>query len=447
MSERARNRRFLRRALPVAVAAACLAPSAVAHADETDGTEGIQLHRAVAFSAGERYVGQTTNAWGAFPGADDLTVRTEVQLDDSRWVASQTGTTDADGEFVLPLTYGATTPGTTTWRVAGVLDDGDVVHTPEFTLHRHPLPTANTAGTKFVGQTTSTWGRLVGTPDADVWSEVQLADGRWVRSQTTTVDADGDFVIPLTYGANSRGTTNWRVASEVEGGVVRSEQFSLQRRAMPTAATAGSKGIGASTNLWGTLDDGAGLSVWSEVQLADGRWVRSQTRTTDERGFYAIPLTYGASKPGTTTWRVAGQYPSGEVVRSTPVTLTREGFDFSPCANTATAERGLTTQTRNVMRAICHAFPDLTRYIGNQGRSYYSSHSYGKGIDVMVYGPRGWDVANLMREHADELRVTEIIYERRIWTKQRASEGWRWMSDRGNATANHYDHVHLSVDW
>ena len=28
---------------------------------------------------------------------------------------------------------------------------------------------------------------------------------------------------------------------------------------------------------------------------------------------------------------------------------------------------------------------------------------------------------------------------------QRSGEGWRGMSDRGNATANHFDHVHISV--
>ncbi|MDQ1640746.1 MAG: hypothetical protein QOJ90_97, partial [Actinomycetota bacterium] len=27
----------------------------------------------------------------------------------------------------------------------------------------------------------------------------------------------------------------------------------------------------------------------------------------------------------------------------------------------------------------------------------------------------------------------------------RSSEGWRPMADRGSTTANHYDHVHVSV--
>jgi hypothetical protein len=39
----------------------------------------------------------------------------------------------------------------------------------------------------------------------------------------------------------------------------------------------------------------------------------------------------------------------------------------------------------------------------------------------------------------------EVIYHQQIWTVQRSSEGWRSMSDRGSPTANHMDHVHVSV--
>ena len=57
----------------------------------------------------------------------------------------------------------------------------------------------------------------------------------------------------------------------------------------------------------------------------------------------------------------------------------------------------------------------------------------------------GWDIANWTRANASTLGVSEVIYSQKIWTVQRSSEGWRSMSDRGSATANHYDHVHVSV--
>jgi len=33
----------------------------------------------------------------------------------------------------------------------------------------------------------------------------------------------------------------------------------------------------------------------------------------------------------------------------------------------------------------------------------------------------------------------------RIWDVRMASSGWVPMADRGSITANHYDHVHISV--
>jgi hypothetical protein len=39
--------------------------------------------------------------------------------------------------------------------------------------------------------------------------------------------------------------------------------------------------------------------------------------------------------------------------------------------------------------------------------------------------------------------VKYIIWRQRIWYP--SSGTWRGMADRGSATANHYDHVHVSV--
>jgi hypothetical protein len=62
----------------------------------------------------------------------------------------------------------------------------------------------------------------------------------------------------------------------------------------------------------------------------------------------------------------------------------------------------------------------------------------------MVSGAAGQQIATWARANAGALGITEVIYAQRIWTTQRAGDGWRGMSDRGSATANHYDHVHLS---
>ena len=106
-------------------------------------------------------------------------------------------------------------------------------------------------------------------------------------------------------------------------------------------------------------------------------------------------------------------------------------------------ESGLTSKSISVLHAVCAAFPDVKSYGGYRNDSGY--HGQGRTIDVMVSGDRAWEIARWLRENAKSLGVIEVIHAQKIWTTQRSSEGWRSMSDRGSATANHYDHVHISV--
>jgi len=95
-----------------------------------------------------------------------------------------------------------------------------------------------------------------------------------------------------------------------------------------------------------------------------------------------------------------------------------------------------------VHEAVCAAFPELTSY-----GTYRSDgeHSMGIAIDIMVSGDRGWQVAEFVRAHYAELGVSYVIYSQRIWSVDQAGSGWRYMSDRGSTTANHYDHVHVTT--
>ena len=38
-----------------------------------------------------------------------------------------------------------------------------------------------------------------------------------------------------------------------------------------------------------------------------------------------------------------------------------------------------------------------------------------------------------------------VIWNQRIWNIQRNGEGWRYMADRGGDSANHKNHVHITV--
>lgn len=119
------------------------------------------------------------------------------------------------------------------------------------------------------------------------------------------------------------------------------------------------------------------------------------------------------------------------------------GISGAACASGSAVERGLQPNTIAVHRAVCNAFPSVTSYGGVRGGS--ANHGSGRALDIMVTGSTGDAIAQYLRANAGRLGITEIIWEQRIWTTQRAGEGWRSMSNRGSATANHYDHVHVST--
>jgi hypothetical protein len=96
-------------------------------------------------------------------------------------------------------------------------------------------------------------------------------------------------------------------------------------------------------------------------------------------------------------------------------------------------------------------FPDIGCYRpGNDGE-----HPLGRACDFMLSSggvmpdassiQKGYDIAAWAQANASRLGIMYIIYRQRIWDIRMASSGWVPMPDRGSITANHYDHVHISV--
>jgi hypothetical protein len=96
-------------------------------------------------------------------------------------------------------------------------------------------------------------------------------------------------------------------------------------------------------------------------------------------------------------------------------------------------------------------FPDIGCYRpGNDGE-----HSLGRACDFMLSSggvmptasaiQKGYDIAAWAQANASRLGIMYIIYRQHIWDVRMASSGWVPMEDRGSITANHYDHVHISV--
>ncbi|MGH3362668.1 MAG: mucin-2 protein [Nocardioides sp.] len=112
------------------------------------------------------------------------------------------------------------------------------------------------------------------------------------------------------------------------------------------------------------------------------------------------------------------------------------------CTNGSSVSAGVSPNVVAVHQAVCANFPEITSYGTFRGDG---EHAQGLAVDMMTSGSRGWEVAEFVRANASELGVSYIMYSQKIWSVDRASEGWRYVEDRGSATANHYDHVHVTT--
>ncbi|NYG60701.1 hypothetical protein BJ980_003624 [Nocardioides daedukensis] len=112
------------------------------------------------------------------------------------------------------------------------------------------------------------------------------------------------------------------------------------------------------------------------------------------------------------------------------------------CTNGSSVPSGVAPGVVKVHQAVCARFPEISTYGTFRGDG---EHSEGRAVDIMISGDAGWQVAEYVRANASALGVEYAIYSQKIWSVDRGGEGWRSMEDRGSATANHFDHVHVTV--
>ena len=79
-----------------------------------------------------------------------------------------------------------------------------------------------------------------------------------------------------------------------------------------------------------------------------------------------------------------------------------------------------------------------------------NGHPAGLAADFMVPlnaagRAQGDRLAAYAKTNASKLGIDYIIWYQRIWSVARSGEGWRPMENRGSATENHLDHVHINV--
>jgi uncharacterized protein YgiM (DUF1202 family) len=114
-------------------------------------------------------------------------------------------------------------------------------------------------------------------------------------------------------------------------------------------------------------------------------------------------------------------------------------------------ERGLKPNAIKVHRAARAKFPQIRTYYTVRA-GVFTDHSTGRALDLMIPNYKsasgkalGYKVAAWAKANARELGINYVIWNQHIWNITRDNEGWRYMADRGGDSANHKDHVHITV--
>lgn len=71
-----------------------------------------------------------------------------------------------------------------------------------------------------------------------------------------------------------------------------------------------------------------------------------------------------------------------------------------------------------------------------------SDHNDGHAVDITHDPGHGVDCRALTRRLMADRRVTYLIFDRRIWSRERAAEGWRYYG----GSNPHATHMHVSLD-
>jgi hypothetical protein len=265
---------------------------------------------------------------------------------------------------------------------------------PQQSVQAVPAPVVSTSPVAAAPSTPST------SPSAS--SALDLRDERASRGQTGARPAPS-HTSPKTSKGQLKAELVPRLV--VTGTRYATTDLLLRVQAKEQSKTLGEAKAGSKLKVTATVRDGFRFIAYD----GKGRWVKNQYLSTKK-----------------------------------PDPATSGGISSAPCKTGSKVESGLTPDAIRVHRAICARYPQVTAFGGR--RSSNDFHGSGRAVDNMISNSTvGWEIARWVRAHAKQLGVSEVIYSQKIWTVQRGSEGWRGMSNRGSRTANHYDHVHVSV--
>lgn len=128
------------------------------------------------------------------------------------------------------------------------------------------------------------------------------------------------------------------------------------------------------------------------------------------------------------------------------------GVVVDVCQPVPWSEGHLQFDTVIIGRTVNVKWADVKEVGGWRPSDPYPDHPSGRAADIMMpKGGSGTDVAlgneiaKYFQQHAKEYGIEYMIWRQRQWTTGSPINQWNAMSDRGSPTANHMDHVHITV--
>ena len=291
------------------------------------------------------------------------------------------------------------------------------------------------------------------------WTEVTVGSRRgWVSTQYLTDAKNG-----LPGVAGTRRTTadlNVRATSDDDGTLI-----GLARK-------------GSSVSITGTTDNARAQIVFG------GRvgWVLAKylaNGDSDEPSAPALPKVTGKryATADLTIRTTSGSdfVDLGDIARGTRVSITgvvqhqRAQIVWDGAARWVTAKylstkkpsgssgglsgstKGLKPNALKVLAAVRRSWPQIKTF-GGVRPDALPDHPSGRALDLMLPGytsragkKLGHDLSRWLQKRHSELGINYIIYDQHIWNEERAKDGWRYMAGRGSDSANHKNHVHVTV--
>lgn len=171
-------------------------------------------------------------------------------------------------------------------------------------------------------------------------------------------------------------------------------------------------------------------------------------RRADRQRREAQAVTRQLTHPG-----AAGGPGAAQLARA----CARAGVIDGICRPVAWREHNLVLHSVVISRLVHVKWPQVRKIWGWRPYDAYPDHPAGRAVDIMIpsRAPRaessgydtelGNEIARFFQRHADQHGIYYILWRQRMWLAGNRADDWSHMSDRGSDTANHMDHVHISV--